>query len=78
MDELRLRVGEGEREGDDSFRPCCMKAARRRLYATATTLGANTSQNLHNYDLQLLTPLKTRSDDRYVPACSHYKRVPSL
>jgi len=26
------------------------------------------SQNLHNYDLQLLTPLETRSDDRYVPA----------
>ena len=25
---------------------------------------------MHNYDLQLLTPLETRSDDRYVPACS--------
>ena len=39
---------------------------------------ASALRNSQNYDLRLLTPPETRSDVRYVSACSHCKRSPSL
>ncbi len=38
---VRKAVAQGKQsEGDDSFRPCCMKAVRGRVYARTTTLGS--------------------------------------